>query len=212
MKRILIGNSLVRGLRLNPDTFSKVIAIPGACVEDMMRFIETRPDIVRCQVYIMEGAIRYTKKIVGPTRKEVVLREGRSRLGPLADVLRASRVWLKEQRQVEVIYCQIPAMSIKRLNDFLHARHGGRRLMRAFEQDWQSDLQRLIRDANRVIVADNNAAGVCTPWTTKGTITSNRAFRFHRLVDGLHPTAALVVIWKRELERVATLNALPFRR
>ena len=210
MKPILMGNSLVRGLR--SESFSEVICLPGAPLDDMLKHVrERRPDIRNCQLYIVEGAIRFTRKVSTENRHEVVLREDRLALAPLEWLLPAARQELKWTRRVEVVYCQMPAMSIRLVNDSLQTRHGGRRLMRAFEADWQRKLQCRIREANRSIVADNDAAGVCTPWLTKGSITSNRVFRFRRLVDGLHPDRSLVAIWKRELERVVRLNRYPFR-
>lgn len=205
MDYYIIGNSLLSNL--HTFAFREVISLPGATMADMYtHVVRQRPDLVGCTLYVMEGAIRFTKKISSADRNEVVLRQGRSAPMPIEEEMECIRSRLRHMRQITVVFCQIPAMSIKEVNRSLYRRRGGRQIMRALYTEWQRELQRSIRLANRSVVAGNERAQCLTPWTTKGTIISNRNFSFSRLADGLHPKAVLLRIWAKEFERVIQLE------
>lgn len=205
----LIGNSLVANL--NSYAFYEVISLPGATMADMYKHVlRRRHDLYGSTLYIMEGAIRFTKKITTESRVEVVLRQGRSAPDPIQVEMETIRSELLRRRDIKVVFCQIPAMSIREVNRALESRHGGRQLMKAFHSEWQRELQHSIQRANRLIVEGNERHAVLTPWTTKGSISTNRRFSFRRLADGLHPKPALLRIWAKEFERVVQLAYLPY--
>ena len=121
MHYYIIGNSLLSNLRTY--AFTEVISLPGATMADMYSHVlRRRHDLVGCTLYIMEGAIRFTRKVSSTDRVEVVLRQGRSAPLPIQDEMESIRSRLLEMRQITVVFCQIPAMSIREVNHSLYQR------------------------------------------------------------------------------------------
>ena len=209
MKNFLIGNSLIHGFRFPTSIFHETICMPGANLTHILKRLRERQDIKDGMLYVMEGSIRFSRLIKTESRHEVVLREGTRELEPL---VRQSRDFQAEMRRrgLRVVFCQMPAMSVDIVNRHYAKKYKTRRMMKSFYAEWQCKLDRLVKAANRTITAANRQARVHTPWMSTGTIRSGRHVTFSRLRDGLHPSTDLEAVWKRELQRVVTLNNLRY--
>jgi len=116
MRAFLVGNSLVRSLTFSRGDFEEVICLPGADLDRLFEETMATPYISDCLVYLVEGPIRYCRKVGDGARREYIYTEKGSILPQLQSLRRRA-----QRKNITLVF---PTMSLLHFGKYNY--HRGR--------------------------------------------------------------------------------------
>jgi len=199
MRTVVIGNSIVRGLR---DPSWETISIPGADWYDIIDIlIQRRYEFRNAIIYIHIGPVRFTRLERLGSRRECRLRPYRE-LSNIEGIFERWKQYLTPLN-IHPVLCTIYPIDFCEYNRNI----GG--LVSSHRRNLYSRDSQTIRSMtvieNRGIVDFNVYNNFITPYMHRRIFTRRRGryvFRNNLLRDGLHPSDEVIDDWIREIRRV----------
>lgn len=175
----LIGNSMVRGIRINHPMFMSTFAFPGADWEICLSYITPRKEQFRNSlIYISVGPTPLTSRV--PSTREVVPKTTLRAMNMEEFILN-----VKASHNINIVICTLTPMEF----NFYNSLRATERPNADLYSQWTEELTNDIVKLNGAIIETNRNAGVITPFTHKWVLhnaNNHYTFRWWYLADGLH--------------------------
>lgn len=187
----------------------KTITLPGADWQVVMSHVlRNKRRLKNSYIYIHVGPVRFTSLVRAQSRRECLFQRAE-----FSSVNNIFCRWdeLVGRYNIIPIICPLYPMDFNVYNGSLRARLGrdGVLANTADYDSWNRRIRSEVEIENQGIIEFNERTGMCTPFLHRSIFRRRKGrfcFRPHLLRDGLHPTPATKVEWRRELSRVHRLN------
>ncbi|XP_063417676.1 uncharacterized protein LOC134721030 isoform X3 [Mytilus trossulus] len=190
----------------------EIFVKPGAKLEELANFAYQRLHAVQQPkiVYIMAGIPDICTKTKAPAYEESFYNlEDNDKLLTMKNIFSQTRTKL-ESINCKVVFVTITTMSFHDWNLHRLKCHKTSKLLYLTQYvDMQNQLNSVLHQLNKFITASNEDNDVVTPFlhTYVHKIMGERHYySYSKLVDGVHPSAALAEKWRKYLKRIMKIN------